>query len=491
MSSVGLPSGGSSRLADTLGSWWVVPAAASASAVAGVAVATGNLLLLLPVALVAASAFLPLLQTQFAKDWALPLWLSAGPALYPFVRFPFGNGSIATLDRLLIIGLAVAWFPGVAAGSRGASRASKRFTSAWTLLTLVLFMRVILDGLGSFSSVTIWVDAFVIPLLAFLLVRVYAEQGGSVDRILVSLGVGGAIAGAIGIAERIAGFSLASWSGGVVRFDFDSNIIRFAGPYNVPEVYFCVLIVAFAATLCWGARNNWRRPGVLLALGALQLIGVWLTYFRAGFIAVIVVGIGIAAIRRGRSLRTLLVAVALAVPIYLTINYLQAVDATFAGRLGNTKNSLSRLAAYEQGVIIMKSSPVIGVGIQKFEDTASQLAPIWVNGVKNVNHPHNSLVEIGAEAGVPAALVLFATFVFAMLLCRSLWRRSHGWRDEMLALGCGLALIGYGFVSLTLAMIEYGTPTQFLMAFLALAAARNDHLSIRGSRWKALGARDD
>ncbi len=102
------------------------------------------------------------------------------------------------------------------------------------------------------GPVQTWLDAIVLPAILFVACERYCLLGADrIRRLAGALMIAGGVLGAIGIAERIFGFELASVTGGSVRFDAVIDQTRISGPYPVPEPYALTLIVCFAATLYW------------------------------------------------------------------------------------------------------------------------------------------------------------------------------------------------------------------------------------------------
>ena len=453
----------------------IVIGAVIISAGAGCAITVGNLYIVLPFAIIGALSFLPVLTS--ARKWAIPFWLAVGPALFPFARFPSGQGStIITFDRVWILGLALVSMPELLSLA-SAGRSTRRFLGWAAFLSAIILLRSIVALSGGVSGLSVWLDAFLIPIVAFLLVRMTAINRETIDRYLLCLGIGGAVAGSIAIAQRLLGFSLAELSGGVVRIDHDSGITRFAGPFDVPEVLVCMLIVTVAATICWRMRKGPTATRLAVVLISVQCSGIFLAYFRTGLAAAAVILIGAIAFRRGSGQRALAVLVVSVAVVSVGVSQLAQTDSTFASRLDNTNNYYSRLAAYQQGFTIFKSSPLIGVGIGKYNVNAKELTPVFVNGRRAVVHAHNSFIQLATEAGVMALIGAVGLFVAALMLCRSLWRRSQNELDDSVALCTGLAIVGYLMMSTTLSMMEYGVPSGALFTMLALVSARIDQIS--------------
>jgi hypothetical protein len=107
-------------------------------------------------------------------------------------------------------------------------------TAATRLLTFALLWLVVSFGLWSASTslrlagpLRIWVDAIVLPAILFVSCERYCLLGADrLRRLGASRMIEGGIPGAIGIVERIAGFELATLTGGNVRFDANIDTTR-------------------------------------------------------------------------------------------------------------------------------------------------------------------------------------------------------------------------------------------------------------------------
>jgi O-antigen ligase len=386
------------------------------------------------------------------------------------------NSVILTFDRVWIGGL-LAY---IALNPRRIPR-----TAATRLLIVALLWLVVSFGLRSAATsvgfdgpIRIWVDAIVLPTILFVACERYCLLGADrLRRFAGSLMIAGGVLGAIGIAERIAGFELATLSGGSVRFDANIDATRISGPYPAPEPYVLSLAICFAATLYWIlTRKRGNRLGWPLILVGLQVAGIALALFRAGWIAAILVVLATFGYRPGRIGRTfavtgLIAALALAATTQLESN--KAV----ATRVNNTENISGRLATYKEGLEIFRSAPVFGVGAGRYTDVAQARLPAEVLGVQSVPYPHSSYVGLLAEQGAVGFFPL-------LLLSYAVWRllaalRAVSFRSReatvLLATVTG-AVLAYLIMSLTLTMLPYEASNTFFAAFLGAASGRLDSL---------------
>jgi O-Antigen ligase len=365
-------------------------------------------------------------------------------------------------------------------------------TGATRLLTFALLLLVVSFGLRSATAslqlngpLKIWVDAIVLPAILFVACERYCLQGADrLRRLAGSLMIAGGILGAIGVAERIAGFELATLTaGGSVRFDASINATRISGPYSDPEPYVLSLAICFAATLYWMlTRKRGSRLGWSLLLAGLQVAGIALALFRAGWIAAILVLLASFGYRPGRFGRIFGLGALVAVLALGATTQFES-NKTVATRLNNTQNISGRLATYKEGFEIFRSAPVFGVGVSRYTDVAQARPPVEVFGGQSVPYPHSSYVGLLAEQGAIGFLPL-------LLLSYAVWRLvavlravSFQSREATVLLGTVTgAVLAYLIMSLTLTMLGYEASNTFLAAFLGGACGRLDCLVREASK---------
>jgi O-antigen ligase len=412
---------------------------------------------------------------SFLGSSAVIVWPIAATVGY-LVEIPRDH-PVITFDRVWVGGL-LAY---VALNRRRIER-----TPATRLLLFALLWLVVSYGLRSFATsatltgpVKSWLDAILLPAILFVACERYCLSGADRARRLAgALMVAGGILGAIGIGERIWGFELASITGGTVRFDAAIDQTRVSGPYPAPEPYALSLIICFAATLFWIlSRRRGSAYGWALALAGLQLTGIALALFRAGWIAAILVAVASFAFRPGRLGRSLVVT-GLAAALALAGTTQLQQNKTVAARLNNTDNINARLATYKQGIELFRSAPLFGIGVAQYHSVAETRPPEFVSGLPSVTYPHSSYIGLLAEQGLVGFLPL-------LLLSFAVWRlvrglRSASFRSNEAALLMGTvagAALGYLIMSLTLTMLPYDAPNLFFAAFLGAASGRLDALA--------------
>jgi O-antigen ligase len=429
--------------------------------------------LLLLSALVGTSFFVVF---AFLDSVALIVWPVAATVGY-LLQVPKGH-PVITFDRVWIGGL-LAY---LALNPRRAERTPATRVLIFALLLLVASfgLRALTTGSSSITGpAATWVDAIVLPTILFVACEHYSLLGADRTRRLTGvLMIAGGVLGAIGIAERIFGFELATFTGGSVRFDSAIDQTRISGPYPAPEPYALSLIICFAATIYWiFSRRRGTRYAPALALAGIQLAGIALALFRAGWIAALVVVVASFGLRPGRFGRTFAVVGIAALLSMAATSQLQE-NKTVATRVNDTENVYGRLATYKQGYKVFRSAPVFGVGVNKYHDVAATRPPETVARASSVTYPHSSYIGLLAEQGLVGFLPLLLVSYGVWQLIRGLRTASFRRKDVVfLTATVAGAALGYLIMSLTLTMLPYEPSNAFFAVFLGAASGRLDGLA--------------
>jgi O-antigen ligase len=409
---------------------------------------------------------------------ALWVWAPLSVITYP-LGGPAGN---ITFDRV--------WIPGLLAlllilpRPRMRNRASTGVLLGLCVLAAVLGIRAVTTSgtQGDYAdAIRIWLDSLVLTVITFAVVRrVVAVRADGAERISFSLMIAGLLLALIGIGERISGYQLAAHiKGASVFYDPAIGGVRISGPYESPAPYGLALVLCLAATIYWlrlRPRSGDARFATFTII-ALDLIAIFFNYFRTGWISaviVIVLCLGLRPRRFGRTLTTLAIVGAV---LALGFAALQSTSGAVSSRIDNTQNVFARLGAYKQAIQIFEKKPVFGVGTNRYTIVASQLPPLYVNGVESVPDPHDSFLLTLAEDGVIGLLALLAASVAIWRLVRVYRRRADSHADVLFGAALTGAALAYLAYSLTLAMLPYGPSNQFFAALLGIAAGRLDYMS--------------
>ena len=407
---------------------------------------------------------------------ALPVWVALFGVLYPYARYPSGSPLI-TFDRLFLGSLLVAF-----ALRHVRSRSARE--SAWFQRSLVLLVAVFLISAASASqrsSLAIWVEAFLLPLIVFWCAREAARDRRQLVSVTGAMALAGGSIALMGLAEHFAGLDFAPLVGAVDRFDAAIDTVRISGPFVAPEPFALVLMICLAGTLFWMRA---RGPAALvpgaIAVG-LELSAIFLTYFRAAWLGAILILL-LAFVGGKRSWTGRIAAIVAAGVGLLLVSTLAGHSETVETRLQNQSNINGRIATYERGLQLFERHPVFGVGFENFEVALHQIPQNSYGGVRGVTTAHSSLISTLAEQGLFGLIPVLACVVSLALALRALWARAKEKIDRDLALYATGATLAFLVMSATLTMIYYGPPNAMMALIAGLACGRLDLLRPEQSR---------
>lgn len=404
---------------------------------------------------------------------ALWVWAPLSVVAFPLSQVLPGEPFV-TFDRVWIGAMAVLLLilPRVAR----MSRPTKHFVLALGALALVWELRSAFGDSQQLYALRTGVDALVLPLILFALVRqAVLLRPSNTERVAATLVIAGAMLAAVGVAQTIFGFELASLSGSEARYDSGIGAVRVSGPYDVPETYGLSLCLCLAATLYWIQARGQEAYLIGAGIVALELAAIGLTYFRVAWISAVVVIFFALAFRPRHYGRVAVVLVTLGIALALVATQIQR-SSTLSSRATDTENVSSRLGAYKQSVQFWRENPAFGIGVAQYEEKALALPPVKVDGINSAPHPHSSFFGTLAELGAVGALALLWLTFAVWRIIRALNRRRTGRREMLLAASLMGAAIAYLLFSLTLTMLPYSPSNLFLAVLLGLAAGRVDAL---------------
>jgi O-antigen ligase len=252
--------------------------------------------------------------------------------------------------------------------------------------------------------------------------------------------------------------------------------LRVSGPFPTDDMLAVALLICFAATLFWIQCNTPSRLPLGAIVVALELLGIYFTFFRGAFIAVlaiIVLGLGLRPRKYARLFTVAGVVAALAVVAALQVS----PSSGLSQRLNNGQNISGRLATYREGYAIFSAHPFFGVGVGQFSVAQTGVLPTSVNGVQAVDTAHSSYVDTLAEQGLWGLLPLLALTVAVALLVRSLIVSATNRVDVVFAACLAAAALAYLLMSMELTTVLISTDNLFLAVMLGAGSARVDALA--------------
>jgi putative inorganic carbon (HCO3(-)) transporter len=239
-------------------------------------------------------------------------------------------------------------------------------------------------------------------------------------------------------------------------------------------------------------RRRTMRWATAVALTLLALAFVH-TGSRGGFIALVGVATFTVARYTAIPLRWRVSATTLIVVVVLATasgQYWQQMGTILSDADYNRTEETGRLQIWTRGVGYMLRHPVFGVGPGNFQSAEGSLSRQAVRQQFGIgvrwNAAHNTLIQIGAETGVPGLLLFLAVIAAAFGALRSAARASVAareyWRLKNLTQALTAAMIGFliGAFFLSLAYSE------MLFTLVALAACLQKAATIERQRFAAV-----
>lgn len=402
---------------------------------------------------------------------ALPIWVAVSPLAYPFLRYPFHRGGYVTFDRVAIFAL----FLILLRQARPAARhpAGDLLRNGMIVLAVVYGARLLLAPYGGITEVRLWVDAMVLPIVAYSVTRRVVFERGD-DGVIGALVVAGVLISVISIAELVVGFSLAGFSGGTAVFDALAGIQRVSGPYASNAASSTAALVCLAAAIYWTRQRSGdaRIAGVVAVV--VITAGALASFHRAAGIAVLALLIlGTVPGARNRSARYVaisMVGLALALGFYAISGSVEH-SAFFQGRVTSTANVTGRFASWDQSVAIFKQAPVVGVGVGQAPVVQEQQGLFTFAGQHAALTIHSSFLTVLAENGVigAAAFLLLCLAVVGLLIEL---RRSINLQGLYAAVLAGS--VAFLIMSLTLTMLLEAPAVLMFSVLLGVGAGRLD-----------------
>lgn len=360
------------------------------------------------------------------------------------------------------------------------------------LLAVVLYL---IDGRQSRQLHRLWVPTTIclVGLLAWIALGIPGAivQGNSyalltqnfIKTVLMYMVIAGSVRGTRDI-ERLAFFyylSAVIYAGVILtRFDIGSgDAWRLGDLYYYDANDFATFAVSAMPLGLFFAHAGRRTTTKMFAVFALILLAVVLVRSgsRGGFLAVLAVG-GFVVLRYSAiAVRWRVGSFVLVAFVFTAVasgQYWRQMGTIVSDTDYNQTEESGRLQIWSRGIGYMFSNPVFGVGADNFATAEGTLSPLarrqqFGRGVR-WNAAHNSLVQVGAELGLPGLLffvAMVATAFVALAGSKRQRRRSPAFRGRPLELRQALmaSLIGFVVGAFFLSLAYH----EMLYTLLALA----------------------
>ncbi len=250
------------------------------------------------------------------------------------------------------------------------------------------------------------------------------------------------------IAAAVLGVT---YLGGQALFNFfQTHDPRQFGTFLNPNLFANALALAIPLSigLPLAVWNVWRNRNFAI-VGAIPFLillpALAVTSSKGGLLAAFVGSIiTIFALRAARPaafktvFRKMLPAVLVLALVFGALAAKTVVPRLLAARGSDDNSTMFRVYLWRGTLKMIEARPVFGFGPGAFSGSYPQFAPAGT-----ARSAHESWLQIAAESGVPALLILAATFALAL---RNGWRarRDEGWALRAGAIGALIAMIVHG-----------------------------------------------
>jgi putative inorganic carbon (hco3(-)) transporter len=324
-----------------------------------------------------------------------------------------------------------------------------------------------------------WGLLLLLVWLAWLVSRVHTRLGNIADPLALAM-----IAAAAGVlvAPFVSGYLAGTWGGLGLRAEFliayGFSNPRFFGQFHV----FALPLLAAALLAC-------RERSVPRAVVWVLLVATWViaiatgtrsTWFALGAGAVVVAAVAWAPLLRLASVHARALPIALGasyllfawLPWYLGLETAQGVLGGFVGRFADPLALSMRDVLWTRALDVITAHPWLGVGPMML---ALDYNPVGA-------HPHNAALQLAAEWGVPALLLIAAAaaivWIRLALVLRRMARAQPAEQKTVIACALVLALSASGVQSMVDGVI--------VMPYAQVMAA-----TVLGWAWSVLPWHDD
>jgi O-antigen ligase len=313
------------------------------------------------------------------------------------------------------------------------------------------------------------------PLLAYLLVFPLVSGARDWRRlragVLLLLGAGVVSAG-ISIVEYGLGFgSTATFSGGALRVE--------------PATFLLPLIVSVWAITYLAYAPTRRLRSATLCVAAVAICGLFFTFSRGAWLALIAGGFTVLALlrprRRGRALGRVVLMVALAassVALFNSISARQVPDPFLAGfdrlsSIGQYQTDVSsryRVVEWSTAIGEIQRHPLTGIGLGTsitFMNPMFSSQSDTYGFAFSTYYIHNSYLWFALKLGIVGAGLFFALIARACWMALVGYRRARDSREEIVLLACLGSLVAVLVLSIAGPHLNVDSATPVVAALIA------------------------
>ena len=350
------------------------------------------------------------------EGWGLVLliFLSFSPLMFHLEEYLF--------SAFLVLALGVAWFDGKPIWVRSPIDVPLLLLVGWILLTIPFAT----DTAYSFAE---WRKLVAQVLIFYWTLLVLGNQGKNTSRrILTAIGIGTTIICLYALVDFVE-------RGGSLADRYLRASIPYSNAYWLST--YLVITVPLVAALGVAVRPRWQQficGGVLM----LALLAQFLSYIRAGWLALVAQGIAFGLFTaRPRLVIWTLVCCLVFGGLLLTLS-----QVGFQRGTTDPFNLIVRLEVWEVGIQEVIAHPIVGIG---YGDNTFRLRFGEFPEVSEINSLHNTLLMVAVGSGIPAGVFWVWAFVEAV---RQLAQRAGKTSDaDKSVIMIGIAAMIVGFVT--------------------------------------------
>jgi len=304
---------------------------------------------------------------------------------------------------------------------RHASRRSTRLIVPTTKYLLAFLLWMALSVPGSISpgnSFILLFDSFIKTVLMYFVVAGSVRQVRDVERLAMVYLISATVYAGVVLSRFDLGAGDA-WRLGHLYY-YDANDFGTFAVSAMPLALYGVL----------AGRRTMSRVLAAIALAVLTL-GFVYSGSRGGFIALVAVGAFVVVRYEGIRLRWRISGPALVAVVLLATasdQYWQQMSTIVSDADYNRTEESGRLQIWQRGIGYMLQNPTFGVGAGNFQAAEGTLSPYAERQQFGIgvrwNAAHNSLVQVGAELGIPG-LILFLAIIASTFVALSRAARNR------------------------------------------------------------------
>jgi len=353
------------------------------------------------------------------------LWIALGP-FSVLINLSMGRGiPDLGLHRVVSLSLVALLIAQVAIGRR---RLLRPTAIEWAALAygLALLISVPASRSGLVWATQSVYDLVITPVLVLVIARNLQAGHRDIRGALMALAVVATTLGLATIREQLTHQTFLAPH--PFTWEYAVGIIKVSSIFGHPAIMATTLTVVIPA-IFYGfsqARDLSRRLlwGSSLAVA---LLGLFMTYVRAGWLAV-TVSLALMLLLSRRARRYFVPFLILAAVMVVLYGSRLSSEGIIAERLNSQAPITYRLDAWKVGWQIFRRSPLIGLGFDSFAQAAINegFTPQISSNPLPVILPHNLYVYIAVSAGLLALLPFISIFALVLWRARQLWRQQIG-----------------------------------------------------------------